>query len=508
MPARPASHQGGRLKLPLLTALFVVFCCSVLAGSTLLLLWQNRQAQRHQLELQASNLSHTLARFAESSFDQTDTVLDSALMAIDELQGHHRVDNSSLHRLLRVHVQAFPALDELLILRADGRVLASSRLHPRGGHLAFPAFFKRQARLGKPLLAWPVQVSQDNDHWMIPLGIPLRLRGYPDPLLLVAQMPLQRFERFFRDLNLPPETSLAMLLDDGQMLLRHPALPGLQGRDMSGSPIVRHALQHNSGVLWHRSELDAVQRVYAYRHLQLYPLMVTAALAEESGLGAWNTLARYTLGLLCLALVCFTVLGCYLLQQLQLRSRGEQDLQRAKQALEVANANLIEQALHDELTGLANRRLFDRTLRRECAQARRNGTRLALLMMDIDQFKAYNDHFGHPAGDACLRQVGACLSEMQQRPGDLAVRYGGEEFALILPGCDGDGARQIAERVQQAVAALQIEHPHGLEGRISLSIGVALLAPEDSANELIDRADRALYQAKHNGRDRVEYLDL
>jgi diguanylate cyclase (GGDEF)-like protein/PAS domain S-box-containing protein len=163
----------------------------------------------------------------------------------------------------------------------------------------------------------------------------------------------------------------------------------------------------------------------------------------------------------------------------------------------------------DGLTGIANRRHFDVALDRELRRAQRNGGALALLMMDIDSFKAYNDHFGHQQGDACLTTVAQALAAMLKRPADVAARYGGEEFAAILPDTTLAQARAHAEAIRRHVAALALPHaPGAVRPHVTLSIGVAAfdggeftLPAEPAA--LIEAADKALYAAKRGGRDRV-----
>jgi diguanylate cyclase (GGDEF)-like protein len=160
----------------------------------------------------------------------------------------------------------------------------------------------------------------------------------------------------------------------------------------------------------------------------------------------------------------------------------------------------------DGLTGIANRRRFDEVLSHEWLLARRTLAPLSLLLMDIDLFKAYNDHYGHLAGDDCLRKVAAGLSEVARRPGDLAARYGGEEFVLLLPDTNSEGARCIANRVQEKIKTLNIPHAFStVANQITLSIGSASMVPTDEkiSDELIKRSDELMYEAKLNGRNQV-----
>ncbi|SFU52944.1 diguanylate cyclase domain-containing protein [Pseudoduganella namucuonensis] len=168
--------------------------------------------------------------------------------------------------------------------------------------------------------------------------------------------------------------------------------------------------------------------------------------------------------------------------------------------------SLRAQSYVDGLTGIANRRHFDVALQRELGRAQRHGGELSLLLMDIDSFKAYNDHFGHQQGDACLTMVAEAFAGKLQRSADLAARYGGEEFAAILPDTGPEQARQHAEAIRACIAALEITHaPAAVRPHVTMSIGVASFDKDRlaDAESLLRAADQALYAAKRAGRDRV-----
>lgn len=179
---------------------------------------------------------------------------------------------------------------------------------------------------------------------------------------------------------------------------------------------------------------------------------------------------------------------------------------QAEQALEVANRALEKMAFIDGLTQIANRRCFDETLTREWKRLYRAGQPLSMLLGDIDHFKKYNDHYGHQAGDDCLRAVARALKDATLRPADLVARYGGEEFALLLPETDLEGALLVGRRVLSAISALAIPHEKSTVGKtVSISLGAATLYPaiQCQPQELIALADEALYQAKENGRNQI-----
>ena len=180
----------------------------------------------------------------------------------------------------------------------------------------------------------------------------------------------------------------------------------------------------------------------------------------------------------------------------------------AEDQVEEANRRLEALAGQDGLTGLANRRTFDDALAREYRRAARDRSRLAMIMIDVDRFKLFNDTYGHPAGDEALRRVSRAIESTLRCPGDVAARYGGEEFAVLLPGVDEGGAAIIADRIRRAVLALTIEQDASPVGVVTISAGFASVAPgvfDSSLPALVADADRALYRAKANGRNAIVY---
>jgi diguanylate cyclase (GGDEF)-like protein/PAS domain S-box-containing protein len=160
----------------------------------------------------------------------------------------------------------------------------------------------------------------------------------------------------------------------------------------------------------------------------------------------------------------------------------------------------------DSLTGVANRRMFDTLYPVEWAKARVTGEPLSLVVIDIDYFKQYNDHYGHVQGDECLRRVAQALDKGASRSRDLCARFGGEEFVLLLPATDEGAARNVAERCRKLLAQQEIPHARSGVGRmITISLGAGTIVPgaNDDPNVFLDRIDRRLYQAKSAGRDRI-----
>ncbi|MFO1082281.1 MAG: diguanylate cyclase [Reyranellaceae bacterium] len=252
-------------------------------------------------------------------------------------------------------------------------------------------------------------------------------------------------------------------------LLGTPALAGVNPEDL---PRVRETVEAVK-----RGELDETRMVYRTRHRVKGEIWLETALhaTREAKAGAID---------------------------------GVVAISRDVTAQKDVEQKLATLAAQDGLTGLANRRRFDEKLREEWLRARRDGTALSLLLIDVDHFKRYNDEYGHQAGDDCLRTVGGLIAAQAQRPADLAARYGGEEFALLLPGSDSAGCAQIGERIREALHGLGLPHPQNPPSRrVTVSLGGATDHPTapgtaDAAG-LVATADNALYAAKRGGRDRL-----
>jgi diguanylate cyclase (GGDEF)-like protein len=202
-----------------------------------------------------------------------------------------------------------------------------------------------------------------------------------------------------------------------------------------------------------------------------------------------------------------------LAEQLHLRSQVsaanealEEKVKLRTAELQSANNQLEILSITDGLTGLANRRRFESYWTEEWQRALRQATPLAVIMLDVDHFKAYNDHYGHPQGDQCLCRVGAVLQSSVRRAGELAARYGGEEFVVVLPGVTQQQAMETARGILIAMREAQLPHANSpVAGMLTLSLGVAVGIPQatDEREQLLKLADTALYAAKNNGRNRV-----
>ena len=194
-------------------------------------------------------------------------------------------------------------------------------------------------------------------------------------------------------------------------------------------------------------------------------------------------------------------------KEIKERNAREKELEETAKKLKEANKKLEKLASKDGLTGLTNRRLFDKLVREEWQRARRNKDYLGLIMLDIDYFKEYNDFYGHQKGDDCLKKLANTMKDVIKRPGDLVARYGGEEFVVVLPQTDLSGTERIAEKIRQEIVNRKIlHHESKVSDYVTVSLGAAVAHPNSKENrveKLIEVADNLLYEAKEKGRNRT-----
>lgn len=387
---------------------------------------------------------------------------------------------------------------DVLLLDRQGDVIADSfSVIPRVINLSDREYFQAHVHNPDPglMISRPFKGRRSPNLWLI--GFSRRLSA-PDGTFLgvaAASMRLSYFDELFKTLNVGKGSSINLVSTEGFLLAQQPALAEeLIGKDFSNRPNFIRILREGEGSFTSISSVDGAERLYTFSQVGKLPLIVVVGLSSDEVYGTWKRTAwliGLATGILCLGLLWLTWL---LSRELRLRLHAEQEL--------------AELAATDALTGLANRRALDEALQREWARAQRADKPLSLLMIDADHFKAFNDRHGHPAGDEALRRLARVIGDNIRRPGDLAARYGGEEFAVVLPETDAQGALNLAQKIRAAMAALAPFN--GDRQAITVSIGACTASPsgEGTLEQLLRKADQALYQAKHDGRDRVVHASL
>ena len=309
--------------------------------------------------------------------------------------------------------------------------------------------------------------------------------------VVVGTLSIDYFRALLDGLSVGQRGTAAVIETNGSMITRLPYDPKVVGRNIQSAAVFIRAMATNEGAFAGTASIDGIRRLYVYKHLPGLPIIVDVAPAESDIYAEWQ---RRAIRLGIVMAVFSIILGA-----------GSLLLSRELQRRQLAESKLQHLARTDALTGLSNRGTFDDTLQKEWQQANRTGLPLSLLFVDIDKFKAYNDYYGHQAGDEVLRAVAQCVALCIRRPADHVARYGGEEFVVTLPDTDASGAAKIAETVRHAVFDLNIEHVQSGYGCVTVSIGVVTSqgrAVHDGAI-LVRMADSALYEAKSTGRNRV-----
>jgi diguanylate cyclase (GGDEF)-like protein len=304
----------------------------------------------------------------------------------------------------------------------------------------------------------------------------------------VAIKDLHHLDAFVRGLDLGQRGVVSIRLLDGTLLTQWPPEQAMH-EDESGSFHTFVASGRPDAIDEDIGGASAHWR--GYRRIGDYPAVVSVELCREAIFQTWTGRTWITAGLL-LAINAATLFFAYRLTR-HLRRRDAKE------------NKLRTQADTDPLTGLHNRRWFDDKAQHEWQHRRAGDGDLAVLMMDIDQFKAYNDHYGHPRGDLALINVAHLVRKGCRREEDGVARYGGEEFVMILPGCDSAAAARVAESIRRDVEETALPHEKSQRGVVTLSIGVASTSdtPAGDIQALIDAADANLYRAKAAGRNRV-----
>ncbi len=467
-------------KLLIASSVATVIGFSAICAGVMLNMRRGEEAlARQSLENLASSIDADISRNIE--------VYDLSLRAVTSnmvLPEIRDVSKPILHLILFDHAATAKHFGAIQVFDAEGRLTVdASTLDPLTENRADEEYF---------------QVHRDHADAGLFISRPMLHRGAfaivlsrritgPDGSFLGVAAGSIRFSYFhdlFGRLHLGPGDTITVLRRDRTIIMRTPFAPNIIGKNLSDRRDWSPARLEDGGSYSGVGPVDPIPRLYVRRG-GTTPLIVIVGKPLDSILGLWRNEA-IRIGAIMTALIAF-VLAVTMFLAREIRRRAE------------AEDKLEELATTDALTGLKNRRKFDATIDAEWRRAMRHKTAISLLMIDADHFKAYNDTFGHQAGDQVLVGIAICISDSTRRAGDCAARYGGEEFAVLLPGQSAAEAIEVAEAIR-----LKVQGWSDQEALSTVSIGIASATPSAAMDwlQFVHAADKALYAAKASGRNR------
>jgi diguanylate cyclase (GGDEF)-like protein len=455
---------------------FALCLSAALVGIEAWQMWHVREATLRSANIVTASLAESLSQQIESTLKTADTVVGTLVQRV-EVEGVNPETLQRLYGLMTSLATALPAIHEMGLTDKDGNAIVKSLVpHPVGMNYRERDYFRFLSSHDTQdvFVGQPVKSKVDGS---VNITVSRRVNARDGSFagVVVTSVSMNFFGKLFEMVQFKSGGFISLVADNGMLLASSP--------NSVGDGEIAALAAAPAGALEYLSRKDGLNRVGASNHLSHYPMTVMVAEDSSAVLNEWYGQLRVHGAIVLSILMVIGVLG-YRVDQ--------------------ANRATRMQALRDGLTGLANRRCFNQTIEREFQRAARNGRPLSLIMVDVDLFKTFNDQYGHPAGDACLRAVSAAVQGVLHRPGDMAARYGGEEFAILLPETDIAGAIQIVGDMQAAIRALAIPHQAAPLGVVTLSAGVASWTGgrlTATPAWLVEAADAALYEAKALGRN-------
>ncbi|HTJ92969.1 MAG TPA: diguanylate cyclase [Pararobbsia sp.] len=474
------------------------FVAVMMFGLCIMALYEGRD----EALLRARETSQNLLQILEKDIARNVELYDLSLTWM--LESSQRADVMSLPTTLQREIlfdrSAYAKyLGAMLVLDETGRITIDSVSEtPRAGVFSDRDYFLVQRddpHVGL-YLSHPFQSRLRKGEWTVVLT---RRIDKPDGrfggIALVA-ISLAYFRDLLAGLDIGPHGVLLLMRVDGTVIVRQPYRTSDIGRSMLDMPGYSRMAHDDAGTFVAIGSIDGVRRLYSFKRIPGLPVVAVVAPAEDDILANWRR-RSLLIGVL-MAIFSIAFIGVSMLLARELRQRAR------------AQSLLIEQATHDKLTGIHNRHALDAALASAWRRAQRDRLPLSALFIDIDAFKAYNDLYGHSAGDLALSQVAKAITACVKRPSDIVGRYGGEEFVVGLPDTTLEGAAQVANAIRERVQRIALPHAQHAFGVVTVSVGVATSVADakgsrelQSVADLLRCADAALYVAKREGRNAV-----
>lgn len=466
-------------KLLILSSLIAILGFSLVCGSVM-------QDMRRGEEALARQTNENLATTLDADIGRTVEVYDLSLRAVVSGLSMPEIDQVSREMrqlILFDHAASATYFGAIQVFDAQGNLtIDSAALRPAPHNSATDEFFRVHRADGERGLFVSQPVLYRGAYAIV---LSRRVTDSEGNFagVVAGAIKFSYFHDLFGRLRLNADDNITVIRRDGVVIMRTPFDLNIIGRDISKTPGVMKVLARASGSYSGAGAIDKIERLYVWRDSGR-PLVVIVGKPWAGIYARWQQQAL-RIGSIMLGLIVFIfAVTLFSANEIGRRARAEDRLE--------------ELATTDALTGLHNRRKFDTSIDTEWRRAIRQSRPLALLLIDADHFKQFNDTFGHQPGDQALMAIASCIRKSTPRAGDCAARYGGEEFAVLLPGISAEEARLVAERIRLRVAALPAN-----PGALTISVGVASMVPlvTMDPSELVEAADKALYAAKAAGRN-------
>lgn len=521
LPSDDARAQAAFFRQMLLGVLLISLLVGSMVGVALVKGYQQRM---EQASVTVENLSLVL----EESLFGSVSLVDHALLAVaDEATRQVAaggIDRVALNAFIERENGRLPRSDGLRATNAQGSTQYGVGVIPgaanavgRDYFIALQANPKAGLVLSKPL------IGRMSGKWAV---IFARRHNLPDGTfdgVVFLPINLETFAKDFSAIDVGAHGLIALLGENADIIVRKPEPQGF------GSTVGKHIVSpkiqelvrtgNKTGVYASRSPVDSVERLLSARKVGSYPLYIVVGLDAQDYLASWRrdaiilvcSWAIFTALLLVLSMLIarswrqrFTTI-----RTLELNRELEAKVAERTCALKESNRKLEALSATDGLTGISNRRAFDLAMSEAWGCAARLGQSIALIILDVDLFKHYNDHYGHVQGDECLRKVAQLLDANTRRAGDMVARYGGEEFVILLPGSESESALRMAQTICVTLEKMALPHEPSPYQVVTISAGVAAFSPNncETSEMLIKMADEALYQAKKQGRNQAVLAD-
>jgi diguanylate cyclase (GGDEF)-like protein len=466
-------------KLLILSSLVTILGFSAVCGSIML------DVRRGEEQL-ARQSSENLAVSIEADISRTIELYDLSLRAV--VNGMLMPEIATVSKQIRQlilfdHAASASHFSPIQVFDAKGNLIVdASSLDPRPENRADELFFTVHRDDGEAGLFISRPVLHRGAYAIV-LSRRITAADGSFAGVVVGAIRFSYFHDLFERLRLDPDDTISVVRKDGVVLMRKPFDLDMIGKNLGQGSNATRMTREQGGSVWGVGLIDRLPRLYVWRNGAMQ-LSVLVGKPASTIYGMWRKQALW-IGLVMLTLIVFVVtVTLFLAREIGRRARAEDRLE--------------ELATTDALTGLRNRRKFDAAIDLEWRRAIRQSRPVALLLIDADHFKIFNDTFGHQPGDQALMAIAGCIQSAASRSGDCAARYGGEEFAVLLPGVSAQDALAVAEKIR-----VRVEQLPAAPAVLTVSIGIASVMPIITMEwtDLVEAADKALYAAKAAGRN-------